>query len=116
MTKKRYGPGVRLLAELAGRSPDEVRSDPKALAEGLKALGDKATEIIQARASDDPKAQARAENEWASMKVHLADGPSPADVFRERLRGVLTDVREALEQDTPGSGEADGAPPAQDPD
>ena len=112
MVEQNHGAGVRLLADLAGVTPDELRSDPKALAKGLQALGDEAVEIIRNRSSDDPAVRAASDERWRELRERVDEGPTPGEVLRERIRSVLSDVRRALEDERevadepvePGSG------------
>lgn len=98
MKPRNHGSGVRLLAELAGVSPDEIRSDPKAFAAGLKALGDKAVELIRQVHSEDPAERAAAEQRLERLRARVEEGPSPGDVFRAKIRQALDEAKRRLEE------------------
>lgn len=129
------GPGLRLLAELTGETPEAFRDDPRS---ALGAMGEVARELsrlAKVAATGDEAARADAQDRYAritdTLRAHgfsvpqagsasearpmpgpiptkvprptpategrTDEAPTPGDVFRARLHGILSNAVERLE-------------------
>ena len=71
-------PGLDLMAALAGRPREELTRDPRALAAGVRALGDGLVEVLAGLSSADPAVRAAAEARRVEILGSVRQAPPPA--------------------------------------
>jgi hypothetical protein len=108
-------PATRMFAAWSGQDAERVARDPKALLEGLRAVGEDVRQIMRDAVSGDPARHARAEARLAELKRLQAeaglasDAPpepagsdddpgSPEARFRGRLQTILEGAVGRLER------------------
>lgn len=91
-------PGLDLMAALSGRSREDLTSDPRALAAGVRALGDGLADLLAGLTSSDAEARAVAEARRAEILGRVHAAPPPGRALRETVSAALDEALRRLRE------------------
>ncbi len=94
-------PGLDLMAGLSGRPREDLTRDPRALAAGVRALGDALVAILAGLSCADPAVRAAAEARRVEVLGSVRAAPPAGPRLRATVNEELDEALRRLREDPP---------------